>query len=76
MIEWQPIETAPKDRAILVWDGEHIDLVAWEIINIDRTIGTWSVQARGTNAEWGEYGDPEPRVESPTHWISLPEPPK
>jgi len=27
-MEWQPIETAPKDRMILLWDGE------W-------TIGAW-----------------------------------
>ena len=73
--EWQPIETAPKNRAILVWDGKHIDHVLWEIVNINSSIGWWKVRSRGEGAEYGDYGH-YPVVDKPTHWMLLPEPPK
>jgi hypothetical protein len=43
--EWQPIETAPKNKAVLVWDGMEVDYATnaqpdsaeewWEIVKDD-----------------------------------------
>lgn len=58
-MNWQPIETAPKDTTeILVYGDERIFLVYWyldEWINGDVTLG------------WAEI--------DPTHWMPLPSPP-
>lgn len=60
MAEWQPIETAPKDRAILVYglrySGEgYQEVTHWYS---DR----WPI-------EWMEG------YHTPTHWQPLPDPP-
>lgn len=61
-MEWQPIETAPKDGTeVLIFDGAN------------RTVGYfnryWSLSVMGAYAEDDEIYDP-------THWMPLPEPPK
>jgi hypothetical protein len=77
--QWQPIETAPKDRPILVSGGK---------VN-NELGGCWKndgwVKVYWDNEDWQE---PEKRwqvcdtcyygvwVENPTHWMPLPEPPK
>lgn len=64
---WQPIETAPKDKYVL--------LFCWE----DKSIWLGKWQGRHDNAEW--YGvDDEGLTRSSshyavTHWMPLPEPP-
>jgi len=57
-IEWQPIETAPKD-------GFHILLYKPEIIYV----GFWS------GCDWCANANGCPRIESPTHWMPLPDAP-
>lgn len=64
-MNWQPIETAPKDRWILIYGAReepynesHVSLVEWDG-------GGW----------WGQYGEPV-LTDVPTHWMELPEPPK
>lgn len=59
-MEWQPIETAPKDgRHILVYSNDRI-ISAY-----------WSFSAE----DWAEvlHGD---IMHSPTHWQPLPKPPQ
>jgi hypothetical protein len=62
MSEWQPIETAPKDRPIMLagqWGGFG-QSGEWDI-----QIGTWLInrfQHVGTDV--------------PTHWMLLPKPPE
>lgn len=59
-MDWQPIETAPKDgtRIIVIPYGDIFDLsVSWFIEGDDR----WA------NWHW---------IEAPTHWMPLPKPPK
>lgn len=71
-MEWQPIETAPKDGTpILIYcsdlgderySGAAITTVVWE--------GTWSLCQCGTYAEDGDlFG-------TPSHWMPLPNPPE
>jgi hypothetical protein len=61
-MEWQPIETAPKD-------GTDI-LVFCKIRRVLR--GFWD-EARG--GQWSEWPGRQ-AIEFPTHWQPLPEPPK
>jgi hypothetical protein len=65
MTNWQPIETAPKEKdlSLLVWDGQYISVAerlgdnSWIIAN-----------SYGFNEDGQIYGV--------THWMPLPEPPK
>ena len=59
-MNWQPIETAPKDGTnILAREGDIIALVWWEDVT----------------QEWRDYGDMGAAgmtVFEPTHWMHLP----
>lgn len=68
MIEWQPIETAPKDGTeILAFDpvADKCDVCYMQRSRI------WSTQSDG------EYGpdDDEFQATRATHWMPLPKPP-
>lgn len=68
LIEWQPIETAPKDGTdILVMTGETMHVVRW--INIHGDFDYWAVDDN-------KHGPFTLRGKAPTHWMPLPEPPK
>lgn len=64
---WQPIETAPKDKRILVWSGQEICAAHWAQNPITGD-EAWVV------AEWGQDGDQA--LVKPTYWQSLPTPPE
>ena len=67
-IEWQPIETAPKDGTdILVMTGETMHVVRW--INIHGDFDYWAVDDN-------KHGPFTLRGKAPTHWMPLPETPK
>ena len=59
---WLPIEIAPKDSEILSWDGKHTRVVMW-------------VKFSDGTACWCYPQDLSYRP-NPTHWMSLPAPPK
>lgn len=65
-MEWQPIETAPKDRTILVTEstGMRIDQVRW---------GNWVNSSTHNWIDNDLNGHPNAAI---THWMPLPEPPK
>lgn len=63
---WRPIETAPKDKRVLVWSGQELYAARWAK-NPYTNDEAWIV------AEWGEDGDQA--LVRPTHWMPLPEPP-
>ena len=68
LIEWQPIETAPKNGTdILVMTGETMHVVRW--INIHGDFDYWAVDDN-------KHGPFTLRGKAPTHWLPLPEPPK
>ena len=60
--QWQPIETAPKDSEILVWDGKDIWLVETEFGMYPKENGC------GCCSSSVHY--------EATHWMPLPKPPK
>lgn len=79
MIEWQPIETAPEGVHILLyWPRGERGNGGIECATIfrDDSIGPIGMSFwthGGPNSGW----DWEPcNSEKPTHWMSLPEPPK
>lgn len=75
MSEWQPIETAPKDRVIYLWVPEIPE--AW-------TEGPWRGGWSWVNEEWclhlpfsvNNKAAITKAVPQPTHWMPLPEKPK
>jgi hypothetical protein len=71
-MNWQPIETAPKDgtRVLIYgyWDGELSDLDEEpEVWKARFSLGTWWVDSDQYYVA---------RVVNPTHWMPLPKPPK
>lgn len=67
---WQPIETAPKDREILLGDGGFCVQGVWDDVDYNEFTGSYLY-------DW-TYGPAEidPTNWRPTHWRELPEPPK
>lgn len=62
-MNWQPIETAPKDGTnILVFGYGDMTVVHWNIYGL-----YWNLSESGAYAENGEW--------QPTHWMPLPPPP-
>jgi hypothetical protein len=67
-VNWQTIETAPKDVAILVWDE-------WEKgMGVAQWVHEWESWCWAQAAASDEY--PANGPIRPTHWMPLPEPPK
>lgn len=62
MVEWQPIETAPKDgRKVLVWHPG---------FGLDYLVMYW------LEGDWREPKDGARLKSPPTHWAAVPPPPK
>ena len=75
-MEWQPVETAPKDNTeILVWNGDSVNMCTWCIVDYTRkgeSIFGWGIP-------WSDcqYIDKQPiHIEDVTHWMPLPDGPK
>lgn len=70
-MEWQPIETAPENTFILIYENGRYHVAQYELTDVD---GYFDVQ----EPLWG-FVDGWLDVDSsfnPTHWMPLPEPPK
>lgn len=69
-MDWQPIETAPKDGTHIIalrpTDPPHVESMYWARYEDADRDGDW---------HWSYDGD-SPREGSPTHWMPLPPPPK
>lgn len=90
MSEWQPIETAPKDRRLLLCSGSYEPTVgAWfEYENLSEDCISRDRLLESGEGEWLPF-DPEGIFENddaladyilsgrykPTHWMPLPAPP-
>lgn len=82
MMDWQPIETAPRDRPILVYGCEESGNIAefgqrvavaefyedMELFSGSRPLFVY--------APSHDKNDGPSRVITPSHWMPLPEPPK
>lgn len=69
---WQPIETAPKDRWVLLAYKGHTTLGCWAT---DVEHGAdWEGQLG--MAGWCAIEWPNGEAPEPTHWMDLPEAPK
>lgn len=68
--DWQPIETAPKDRRLLLWDGHDMLIGFWGVSPSPYCFAGWT-----TGWETASGYDVGYAPISPTHWQPLPEPP-
>jgi hypothetical protein len=84
MSEWQPIETAPKDRDILVgWWSAGVWFVRNACWEDGFDINTGAIDPRGEgwwypNTSVGTYKvcQENNAVDGPQYWMEMPEPPK
>lgn len=72
---WQPIDTAPHETKILVWDGRAMYVAQLAPAEID---GFVCDLLRGWYVGPESFvGDPSgPQSDPPTHWQALPPPPE
>lgn len=72
-MDWQPIETAPKDGTIiLTYWRDHPVLAAWE--NDGEREGFWVLMFTRGGAGYSLHGNYAPYI--PTHWLPVPEYPQ
>lgn len=67
---WQPIETAPKDKDILISDGETVSQGGW------LTEEEWDGADYGEQINYAGWWFVGGINFKPTHWMPLPEPPR
>jgi hypothetical protein len=70
MSDWQPIETAPKMKMVLLWAATDIDAYG--------SITNWKMETGYWSEFYNSWAWPQ-RIASydvpPTHWMPLPDPP-
>jgi hypothetical protein len=72
MVDWQPIETAPKDGTrILLWDTDEAVVAKWDDISMGGAKG-WQIAVVKLIGDVNYYE----ATFNPTHWMPLPEPPR
>ncbi len=70
LMEWQPIETAPRDgSSVLLFDGERVSYGGW--IDVEAQ-GCEESEADLISEGWWSV---DLRENAPTHWMPLPDPP-
>jgi hypothetical protein len=68
MMEWQPIETAPKDGTpVLIYEPPYKDLLPFDIY-----VCKWCQHKEA----WVEFAGEEYSQYDATHWMPLPDAPK
>jgi hypothetical protein len=75
-MEWEPIETAPRDGTeIIVTDGRDVFTARYRISNCANDAPFFAVSADGEFFNRGTDWQFEPDYRWPTHWMPLPAPP-
>lgn len=69
-MNWQPIESALKDRFILVYGGDGIDIANWGSLFLASTVNGKTVEQFGWVPKRGDCGS---SIKGVTHWRTLPE---
>ena len=73
-MEWQPIETAPKDgTSFLGWDGKYVTEMIWASHEDDDGHVGWC--CAGFSYGGVLYDLHYLPLGEPTHWMPLPDPP-
>lgn len=77
---WQPIETAPKDRSILLWPcgyaSTHLEIAFWDT---QEEYSEWRREVVSLYEGWVRDDEDQMPIHAPipiTHWMPLPEPPQ
>lgn len=73
-MEWQPIETAPKDGSVIL-TGSYLEEYSGEYEPIKTGRMEWAQEFARFDGGWRSTGWYSGLL-SPTHWMPLPEPPK
>ena len=72
---WQPIETAPKEVKVLVWDGEDTHFAYWvQYTAMNQSYAIWYVVNNGDYIDGGygqDYKMGNKHYPLPTHWKPL-----
>jgi hypothetical protein len=68
---WQPIETAPRDRHVLVTDGSSVEKAKWGYL----WLATQTVDGK-TEYIHGFHASHSVSPILATHWVPLPKPPE
>jgi hypothetical protein len=71
MSSWQSINSAPKDRVFLGWDGERRFLCAWDFDQF-----WWCVAASDAPQDLAEDSQGRTRTADPILWTDLPGAPR
>ena len=69
MSNWQPIETAPKDGAVVLGYSCDVTGPVFASMAWSEELGTWALEPTA----WGDQSWEWPEV---THWMPLPESPE
>ena len=68
-MDWQPIETAPKDGTkVLVWSNSNV----WN----EPDVAYWGRSNPLNQPAWAGGHCRVSHIDQPTHWMPLPPPPK
>lgn len=72
MSEWQPIETSPMDRPILIREkkGYLPDLVRWQMMRPEKVID--GNKHLAIPAGWFRLYGSRSHIENPTEWMDIP----
>lgn len=68
-MDWQPIETAPKNEMLIGWCGA-IGFIRW-----DEMMPDFGPNDELDEPTYGMWRNHEYEVKRPTHWMPLPDPP-
>ena len=69
---WQPIETSPMDRPILIMEkkGYLPDLVRWQMMRPERVVD--GTRHLAIPAGWFSLHGSRSHIASPTEWMDIP----
>lgn len=71
MMDWKPIETAPKDRTVCVWPPTWTDVISCARWDDDKS-------AKNPKPFWyrvDAFGITDSRKKPPSHWAEVPKGP-
>lgn len=74
MVEWLPIESAPRDKTLVLLSGHRSDISSFTDVS-GPWIGHYYSTAGGPVGPIYWFQVPRDGMIAPTHWMPLPDPP-